>query len=75
MYLLPKEHPATKKILDSQPTIPCDIYADIETDSPRQQIEDFMRFLETSLNKIKKLLPQKNTRVSFAFLVHFFSRK
>lgn len=64
MYLLPKEHPATKKILDSPTTIPCDIYIDNHMDCVKQQqIDDFMRFVEAHLNKLKKSQYQR-TKVS-----------
>lgn len=66
MYLLPKEHPATKKILESTTTIPCDIYIDNQIDSAKQQqIDDFMRFVEAHLNKLRKShLQRSTTRVS-----------
>lgn len=64
MYLLPKEHTATKKILDSSSPIHCDIYAKNPTDTTKQQIDDFIRFVEIHLNKIKKIHCQRNTRVS-----------
>lgn len=67
MYLLPKEHPATKKILETYPLIPCDIYTENSMDSTKQQIDDFMRFVETYLNKIRKIHFQRTTRVSFKF--------
>lgn len=65
MYLLPKEHPATKKIVECTTNIPCDIYAENATDCVRQQIDDFMRFVESHLNKLKKSHIQRSTtRVS-----------
>uniref|UniRef100_A0A182PF51 DEP domain-containing protein n=1 Tax=Anopheles epiroticus TaxID=199890 RepID=A0A182PF51_9DIPT len=62
MYLLPKDDPAMKKILDG--TVQrCDIYHE---DSPfppdRQVCNDFVRFVEAHLNKIKKLQPAKKLR-------------
>lgn len=63
MYLLPKEHPATKKILESPTIIPCDIYTENHDDCVKQQIEDFMRFVETHLNKLRKN-HNRTTRVS-----------
>lgn len=64
MYLLPREHPATKKILDSSSTVNCDIYADHVTDTNKQLIDEFIRFIETHLNKLKKVHCQRTTRVS-----------
>lgn len=65
MYLLPKEHPATKKILESPTNIPCDIYMETNGDSAKQQIDDFMKFVESHLNKVKKSHTQRSTtRVS-----------
>lgn len=64
MYLLPKEHPATKKIVDGPPTAHCDIYTENATDSTKQQVDDFMRFVESHLNKVRKNNCQRNTRVS-----------
>lgn len=74
MYLLPKEHPAMRKIMDSYPAIPCDIYTDIGTsDGAKQQIDDFIRYLELYLNKIKKINCCKTTsRVSFEFFFWFY---
>lgn len=69
MYLLPKEHPATKKILESPTTIPCDIYIDNQVDCVKQQqIDDFMRFVEAHLNKLRKSHYQRSTtRVSVLY--------
>lgn len=65
MYLLPKEHPATKKILESPTNIPCDIYAENSGESVKQQIDDFMKFVESHLNKVRKSHIQRSTtRVS-----------
>lgn len=65
MYLLPKEHPATKKILESPTNIPCDIYIEHNGDSAKQQIDEFMKFVESHLNKIRKSHIQRSTtRVS-----------
>lgn len=65
MYLLPKEHPATKKICDSPTNIPCDIYTESNSELVKQQIDDFMRFVELHLNKVRKNhIPRSTTRVS-----------
>lgn len=52
MYLLPNQHPAIKKIIDGL-SERCDIYTEGQTDSPTKYIENFLRFVETHLNKIK----------------------
>lgn len=90
MYLLPKEHPAYKKILETAtPSIRCDIFVEISTETPKQIIDDFKSFLESYLNKIKKLHCPKMTKVmncwcgkilvdfnliSFLFNIYFFLR-
>lgn len=64
MYLLPKEHPAYKKILESSSaSIYCDIFAETSVETPKQIIDDFKNFLESYLNKIKKLHCPKMTKV------------
>lgn len=52
MYLLPNQHPAIKKILDGQ-SERCDIYTEGQIDLPMKYIDNFLRFVETHLNKIK----------------------
>lgn len=74
MYLLPKEHPATKRIIDpsaEQPTEHCDIYLDggAGEAAARQYTEDFVRFMEIHMNKIKKLNCHKLARVRQAALM------
>lgn len=64
MYLLPKEHPATKKIMESPTLIPCDIYTGNSNENTKQQVDDFMRFVESYLNKNRKIHCQRSTRVS-----------
>lgn len=73
MYLLPKEHTATKKIMESPTLIPCDIYADNANDNTKQQVDDFMRFVEAYLNKNRKIHCQRSTRVSL-LATYFFVR-
>lgn len=59
MYLLPKEHPATKKILEGTSSR-CDIYTEVTNDiKSEQQIDEFLKFVETYLNKIKRLQCRK----------------
>nr|XP_040227207.2 GATOR complex protein Iml1 isoform X3 [Anopheles coluzzii] len=62
MYLLPKDDPAMKKILDGT-VRRCDIYHEDSPFPPERQIcNDFVRFVEAHLNKIKKLQPAKKAR-------------
>ncbi|XP_052897957.1 GATOR complex protein Iml1 [Anopheles moucheti] len=62
MYLLPKEDPAMKKILDGT-VRRCDIYHEDSPFPPDRQIcNEFVRFVEAYLNKIKKLQPAKKPR-------------
>lgn len=72
MYMLPKEHAATKRIIemsaDHGTTEHCDIYQDgvggcVDAMS-RQYAEDFVRFMEIHMNKIKKMNCHKLARVS-----------
>ncbi|XP_053687887.1 GATOR complex protein Iml1 isoform X1 [Sabethes cyaneus] len=54
MYLLPKDDPAMKKILDGT-TVRCDIYTeDKPIQSEKHVCNEFVRFVESHLNKIKK---------------------
>lgn len=64
MYLLPKEHPITKKIIESTTPIHCDLYTENANDTTKQQIDEFIRFIEQHLNKIRKVHCQRTTRVS-----------
>lgn len=55
MYLLPKDDPVMKRIIDEN-LENCDIY--VRENSPvvhKQQVEEFMRFVETHLNKIRRV--------------------
>ncbi|XP_058120820.1 GATOR complex protein Iml1 [Anopheles ziemanni] len=62
MYLLPKDDPAMKKILDGT-VRHCDIYhEDSPFPSDKQICNDFVRFVEAHLNKIKKIQPAKKAR-------------
>jgi hypothetical protein len=54
MYLLPKEDPIMKKIIENN-LQKCDIYPnETSLQQQKQQIEEFLRLIETHLNKIKK---------------------
>ncbi|XP_058462915.1 GATOR complex protein Iml1 isoform X2 [Malaya genurostris] len=59
MYLLPREDPAMKKILDG--TVKrCDIYTeDKPIQSEKHVCNEFIRFVESHLNKIKKISAKK----------------
>lgn len=59
MYLLPKEDAAMRKIIDEN-IEHCDIYTK-ETSQAAQklQVEEFLRFVETHLNKIKRIKKPK----------------
>jgi DEP domain-containing protein 5 len=55
MYLLPKDDPVMKRIIDEN-LEHCDIY--VRDNSPaivKQQVEEFHRFVEAHLNRIKRL--------------------
>lgn len=55
---MPKEHPATKKILEGKSSR-CDIYTEVPpNESWKQQIEDFLRFVERDLNKFRGKKPK-----------------
>lgn len=61
MYLLPKEDPVMRRIIDEN-LEHCDIYVkDTSFAVQKQQVEEFHRFVETHLNKIKRV---KKPRVS-----------
>jgi hypothetical protein len=63
MYLLPKDDPVMRRIMDEN-IEHCDIY--VRDNSPiiqKQQIEEFLRFVETHLNKIRRV---KKPRVSYS---------
>lgn len=59
MYLLPKENKAMNKIIDNGCQY-CDVYTDLALDNTKQQIDEFMRFMELHINKLKR----RKTRVS-----------
>ncbi|PSN43947.1 DEP domain-containing protein 5 [Blattella germanica] len=52
VYLLPLNHHATKKILDGAEH--CDIYCPPTPEEQGHQVETFLRFLETWVNRIKR---------------------
>lgn len=55
MYLLPKEDPIMRRIIDEN-LEHCDIYVnDTSFAVHKQQVEEFHRFVETHLNKIKRV--------------------
>lgn len=64
MYLLPKDDPVMKRIIDEN-LEHCDIYvADNSQVTQKQQVEEFLRFVETHLNKIRRV---KKPRVRRSF--------
>lgn len=66
MYLLPRDDPAMKKILDGSAKR-CDIYTeDKPIQSDQHLCNEFVRFVEINLNKIKKVASKK-PRVSWTF--------
>lgn len=55
MYLLPKDDPVMKKIIDEN-LERCDIYVrDNSLAVQKQQVDEFHRFVEQHLNRIKRL--------------------
>lgn len=61
MYLLPKEDPVMKRIIEEN-IERCDIYVtENSLGVHKQQVEEFLRFVETHLNKIRRV---KKPRVS-----------
>jgi DEP domain-containing protein 5 len=55
MYLLPKEDPVMRKIIDDNLSH-CDIYVQENSLAvQKQQVEEFLRFVETHLNKIRRV--------------------
>jgi DEP domain-containing protein 5 len=65
MYLLPKDDPAMKKIIENN-LQRCDIYTangNKPIASNKKYIEEFLKFVETHLNKIRRL-NNKKLRVS-----------
>lgn len=62
MYLLPKENKAINKIME-QGCQHCDVFTESSLENTKQQIEDFMRFMEVHINKLKR----RKARVSKQF--------
>lgn len=68
MYLLPKDDPVMKKIIDEN-IEHCDIYVkDNSQVTHKLQVEEFLRFVELHLNKIKRV---KKPRVSTEFILYW----
>jgi hypothetical protein len=56
MYLLPKEDLIMRRIIDEN-LEHCDIYnREMTQVFVKQQVEEFLRFVETHLNKIKRVM-------------------
>nr|CAD7589464.1 unnamed protein product [Timema genevievae] len=62
MYLLPLNHLATKKILEGADH--CDIYTPLSSEELGHLVEDFLRFLETYINRNKRPGTTKILRTS-----------
>lgn len=55
MYLLPKDDPVMKRIIDEN-LEHCDIYVRENSQAiTKQHVEEFLRFVETHLNKIRRV--------------------
>lgn len=55
MYLLPKDDPVMKRIIDEN-LDHCDIYVREKSEAViKQHVEEFLRFVETHLNKIRRI--------------------
>lgn len=69
MYLLPKEDITMKKIVEEN-CINCDIYTrDTSYSAQKLQIEEFLRFVETHLNKIKRTKkPKVSLKINFKYI-------
>jgi hypothetical protein len=64
VYLLPKEDPVMKKILDGSVQY-CDIYTEEKPFPTNKQIcDEFVRFVEMHVNKIKRVQHKPKLRVS-----------
>lgn len=73
MYLLPKDDPVMKRIIDEN-LEHCDIYVpDHSQTLQKQQVEEFLRFVETHLNKIRRV-KKPRVRRSFSFTSSMLSK-
>ncbi|XP_069703010.1 GATOR complex protein Iml1 isoform X2 [Periplaneta americana] len=62
VYLLPLNHQATKKIVEG--SYHCDIYTTPTAEEQGQLVENFLRFLETWVNRIRRPNTHKKPRTS-----------
>ena len=69
VYLLPLNHQATKKILDGSEH--CDIYNQSTAEDQGLQVENFLKFLETWVNRIKRPNTCKKPRVRLNYFNKF----
>lgn len=75
MYLLPKDDPVMKRIIDEN-IEHCDIYVrDISPAVQKQQVEEFHRFLETHLNRIRRVKKPRVSQRSFSYQVDAFEEQ
>lgn len=69
VYLLPLNNAANKKILDGAEN--CDIYTTPTAGELQQMVDGLLKFIETAVNKIKRSIPSKKSRV--CLLLFLFS--
>lgn len=68
MYLLPKDDPVMKRVIEEN-LQHCDIYVQDNSQATQKlQVEEFLRFVELHLNKIKRV---KKPRVRTMFIYIF----
>lgn len=64
MYLLPKDDPVMKRIIEEN-LEHCDIYVRENSQAiTKQHVEEFLRFVETHLNKIRRVKKPRVRKVS-----------
>ena len=73
IYLLPLNSPETKKIVEGSPR--CDIYTVPTPSDHKLTSEGFLKFIETAVNKIKKVInaskkPRVRTNNSLSYFVY-----
>lgn len=70
VHLLPVNQMATRRILEGSET--CDIYIPPSIEDQSQMVKNFLRFIETFVNRIKRPNAHKKPRVSVATPPTFF---
>lgn len=66
VYLLPVNQMATRRILEGSEH--CDIYVPPSIEDQSQMVKNFLRFIETFVNRIKRPNAHKKPRVSSNFI-------